>query len=130
MEHKDYIAGLRELADFYESHPDVNLPYEGNLCSFGIYGLNKEQIVATVKAFGKCRKDYEETAVNIYKEFHGIKLNIYTARENVCRRVVVATNVEPEKTIPGKWVPEVVIPAKEVEVVEWRCDPILEPTEA
>jgi len=127
MEHKDYISALREIADFYEAHPEVKLPYEGITCPFGIFGLTKTDIATTVRAFGKCKKVYGDDAVNIYKEFSGgVQLNIYTPRATVCTRVVVGTVIETEKIIPGEWVDEVVVPQKEVEVAEWRCDPILE----
>lgn len=126
----DYIAGLRELADFYEQNPNINLPYEGRMCNFGIFGLSKAEIVTTVKAFGKCTKDYDANSVTILKTFpSGIKLQIYASRQEVCERIVVAKHTEPETVTPGKWVPEEVVPAREVEVVEWRCHPLLEAEE-
>ena len=54
-----------------------------------------------------------------------ILLELHGDREQVCERVVVGTKIEPEHSVPAA--PEQVVPARTIELVEWRCGSLLSP---
>jgi hypothetical protein len=117
-----YSQGLREIADFYDAHPEVKLPFEGTLSEFRIYGLSKAELAPTLRAFGKAEKKYTNDTFEIVKTFpSGRKLYTYNPRNSICEKKVVGTKIvpaEPEKTVV------VVVPAKperEEEIVVWDC---------
>ena len=58
MPHTDYTAnGLRELADWIETHPDIPVP-DPNIV---VYSLNsKEEAAALVRDLKPCRKEYDQ----------------------------------------------------------------------
>jgi hypothetical protein len=121
---KELIDGLRAVAYFYESHPEVY--DDGTRVSIGNYVFeNEKQIFAdTAKALGRCEKDYSSDYFKISKDFsERVSLYFIAARETVCERVVVETRVVPEHVIPAQ--AEQIVPEKTEEVVEWRCAPLL-----
>ena len=128
IEQANYIQGLREIAKFYEDHPETPLPYEGNICPFTIFDASVQHIAAAAKAFGKADKIYGEDHFELVKTFpSGIVLRFWTSRENVCEKVVVGTKLVPEVHLPAVPAKDAyTIPAKTEEVVEWRCKPIMD----
>jgi len=115
-----YSQGLREIADFYDAHPEVKLPYDGPLSEFRIFGLSKAELALTLRAFGKAEKKYTNDTFEIVKTFpSGRKLYTYNPRNSICEKKVVGTKIvpaEPEKTVvvPAK-------PEREEEIVVWDC---------
>src|SRR5882762_2054563 len=116
---KQYIPGLREMADFLESHPEVICPCTNELT---IFGASKEQIEIGARAFGKADKVYLSEHFQLRKPFGmgAWHIEFWSPREVVCERVVVDTEEVDEQVFP-----EQVIPAHTKEIVEWRCSPIL-----
>jgi hypothetical protein len=123
--HAQFVQGLKELAEFYEAHPEVKLPYSP---VFSIFSWNKEEAirdaVLCAHAFGYAEKSYSTDYFRMTKKFPGgISLEFCTDRQAVCTPVVVGTKVEPAHTIPAQ--KEKFVPERVVEQVEWRCQPLL-----
>lgn len=123
MQRKGYTDGLRELADWYDAHPEIDIPGNHEL---NVSHLNsKDEARALIRALGACKKDYGSSLVTISRNFGSIAVKFLFYRESVCRKVVVGTRDVPEKVIPAA--PEQVIPAHVEEITEWKCEPILAP---
>ena len=135
MTHAEYADGLRQVADFLEAHPEIELP-ESTLNCYRLY--NKEAVAVTARALssgGRCAKVYEESIVLLKRVFGPIELCYLGSRSNVCERVQVGTKIEPEHIIPAQaeqFIPaqaEQFIPEREVQVYGWRCPSLLAPDE-
>jgi len=136
-----FTAGLRQLADWLELHPEVQLPYIGSyvtgcdLPSLPIYlgqawgSEDVRTVLADVaRAMGNATKatsyggDYQ-----VWRAFGGLAVYAQADRDEVCDRIVVATH-EVTEMVPD---PQVVAAAPlvavvtTVEDVEWRCRPLL-----
>lgn len=133
-----FTAGLRAIAAFLDEHPEVPLPYLGGgaegstLPAMSIYltdyDIAREQMAAIARAMGnavKAPKTYHDgtEAFQVWRAFEGIAQFAQAPRDQVCTRVVTGTE--------DREVEEVVTPAvkrkvtKPVEIVEWRCEPLL-----
>lgn len=111
--HKDYADGLRQIADWYEAHPEIALPTPATL---GNYMLNtKEEAAQVSRALGTCEKTYTDTMFYISRQFDAVRLEFVFFRNAVCVPRVVGTEDVPER----------VIPAHTRDIVEWDCSPIL-----
>lgn len=120
-----FSEGLRELADFYDAHPEVKAPYTGT--NFTIFGITKEDLPIYARAFGKAEKCFDAYSFQLSKSFgYEMKLRTYSSREEVCERVKIGEKVVPAHTIPAQ---EEKFVEEEVEAVfEWKCpDAILKP---
>lgn len=134
-----YIAGLRELADLLEQHPEVPTPYqgsEGKYAALSIHHLGtgpevKPAFAATVRALpGSRTKDVRDGDYGAYFDVHAVlggalHVKVTAYRDTVCERHVVGTR---EVELPAQ--AEQVIPAREatvqvIEDVEWVCTPVL-----
>jgi hypothetical protein len=120
----EFIAGLRELADFYEAHPTLQAPWEGiayfNLYPEGYFENTREGARLVAKEFSPVKKDYSsETHFVLEKRFSGgVGFDFNFPRDVVCERKQVGTKIVPASE------------EREVPVYEWECtDPILAPVE-
>jgi hypothetical protein len=106
VERSELIQGLRDLATFLESYPEIPTP------SFGVdaWVNSKEELTNASRLGGKWEKRYTGNYFCLGKRFGPILFEINTERDKVCRRVVVGT-----ETIPAQ-------PERTVEKVEWICD--------
>lgn len=108
-ERRDYVQGLRELADFIEAHLDVPRPWPSAQNAFI---ADKTGLAAIAKACGgRWEKNVTSEFFFIRKSFsggHAYEVNV--SRERVCRKVSTGTRIEPAK------------PAEEVETFQWVCD--------
>jgi hypothetical protein len=124
--HFEYAAGLRQIADFLETHGDIPLP-EPTLTCYGLY--NKETAAVAAKALshgGRCEKVFADTLVTLSREFGVITLQYHGMRTNVCEQVRVGTRMVPEQYVaPRPAVEAHVVPEHEEAVYEWRCTPLL-----
>lgn len=131
-EQKEWVEGLRALADFFEAHIEVPAPYSVNIyTSIRKFDENgnldeaavKDTMVELARAMKPVEKRYDSTDFNLIKTFSSkVKLSYYCDREVACTKVVTGTReveeviyVPPVKT--GKTVTE--------ETFEWQCDPLL-----
>jgi len=115
----EYAAGLRELADWIEAHPEMPRP-GGTLT---VYTLNsREEAAACLKALGTCQKEYTESNFYLSREFGPIKLTFMFYRSAVCQRRVVGQKQVGTQVIPARITPEEIIPAHTEDIVEWDCE--------
>ena len=116
--HAEYANGLRAIADFVETHPELHLPND-ELCCFSMD--EKAQAAAVLLALKPCKKNYGETVFYITREFGPVTLKYYFNRNSVCTPRVVGKKIvpaEPMKIIDAR-------PEHEVDIIEWDCEPIL-----
>jgi hypothetical protein len=108
-ERNEYVQGLRELADFIEAHPDAPLPFVG---AHNAFVDDKTRLGAIVRACGgRWEKSATEDYFYIRRTFaagHTYEVNV--SREQVCRKVVTGTRIEPAQ------------PEREVETYKWVCE--------
>lgn len=87
----EYVTGLRALADFYESHPDMPLPYAVN----HVYSYEREEFLKGVKILadgGKVSKTTQGDDSN-YPTYHAtrafgpVTLDVQIDRKTICRMV-------------------------------------------
>jgi hypothetical protein len=125
MTHTDYANGLRQVADFLESHPEIKLP-DAQLSCYAIF--NKDEAAAVLHAFGNAKKEYDDNIFLLSKDFGAINLRYVGQRSAVCEKVQVGTKEVPEYVEPAvEAQPERVVPAHEEPIIEWRCGSILAP---
>mgnify|MGYP001566893206 CR=1 FL=1 len=116
MTHSEYADGLRRIADWYEEHPDVPLP-EAQLTVYAVRDT-RETVAQIARALGTARKEFAEHAdlMFLVRDFGGVTLRFCFTRQTVCTRRVIGARFIPAR--PGE-------PEREVEVIEWDCEPIL-----
>lgn len=133
----DYVAGLRELADFYEANPTMPLPYHGTHAPLNIWSLGdepREALAAIARMMGRAEKSTDEHFFKVARSFGPIRLEAGAYHEEVCERVVTGVDVdeydEYDEAAYEAAVADVpkVTRRVEREVVEWQCpESILRP---
>lgn len=122
--HREFSQGLRDLADFVDSHQDIELPYINPFTAYGY--SSKEDAAMLLRRLGGCEKKYEGELFALVKSFGPLAIRYVFMRQAVCEAVVVGKRIvpaEPEKIVPAKVIPA--IAAREEDVIEFRCQPIL-----
>ncbi len=111
MDNSKGVQKLRDLAEFFEQHPQLPMP-----TGFDLVVATKEELITAARLPG-ARKDYDDlyfyVHVPIAKDHI---LNFFCSRETVCRPIKTV-----EKVVPAQ--PERIVQ----EVVEWECHPLLKP---
>lgn len=105
-----YIAGLRELADFFEQHPNLPTPWN---CNHLVPIKTKAALVAIARTPGMhWQKDWSSTDYfSLKAEFTGRhQYDVFVQRGEICRREVLGTKLEPAQ------------PERLVEDFRWICD--------
>jgi hypothetical protein len=124
---REFIQGLRALADFYQQNPRAY--YDGMHLTLNMYIGGREArpiLVEMARLFGHCRKTYDDRTVTLSRPFgEQITLAVFAPRERVCRRLVTGVRVLPACTVPAT--NELHIPARREPLVSWLCDPLLHP---
>lgn len=132
-----YTAGLRQLADILDAHPEVPLPYDGSSPDYGritFMFLNADnpraEMAAARRALG-VRIEKSDRSDDKYFDLRGNLAGLYFSmsafRNDVCERVVTGTReVEVEEADPAAVaaLPKVKRTVQ-IEDVEWRCTPLL-----
>ena len=135
-----YIAGLRQIADWLEANPAVQLPTLNSLrpgtneftnmmriyvSSYG--GSARVKMAAIARAMGRAEKVFQHEDFCLVRTFAGITISAEVDRDEVCERVVVGKR-EVTEEVPDAdalaAVPKVTV-TRTVEDVEWRCVPLL-----
>lgn len=103
-----FVAGLRELASFVDAHPDLPLPIASNHNAF----VNtKAELAALARSGVRWEKSANGNYFYLRVTFTGgHSFDVNVQREQVCRKVVTGTHLEPA------------VPAHEVEDFHWVCD--------
>jgi hypothetical protein len=112
---QDTTKGLRELADFMESHPDINL---GGWMCLNLFVNTREELADMARKVGTCQKKISGDYYFLQRDFGGgVTLEINCSRDKVCAKVS-----KGKKIVPAK--PERVLPAEpeqEIEEFEYVC---------
>ena len=128
------ISDLHKLIAFIEANDDFDFctgeptPVEFHYRTWYLSGfstqLRRELLQDLARRLGTADKQYVGDFFWLKKKFGDTVLfEITSDRNTVCERIVTGT-----KTIPAR--PECILPAspeRAVEIVEWRCSPILSP---
>ncbi len=101
-------AAADELADWIDAHPTIEVAVTDSLN----YCSTAAEVAAYARVLGRVKKKPDGDYMGIVRYFGPIKVEAYTSRENVCRKVVTGT----------REIPEQVIPARTEELVTWVCD--------
>lgn len=108
------IDDIRRVADFLEAHPELEGSMYMPVFDVWLDGDDaKDQLRQWAKAFGSARKIVSDYSFGLGKKFGDVEVKVYSHREAVCEKKVVGTRVIAAS------------PEREVEVVEWECEPIL-----
>jgi hypothetical protein len=122
---REFIQGLRAVAEFYEKNPGAW--YDGMHLTLSMYVWGRaarKALIETARLFGHCNKIYDENNITVSRQFsEQVTLAVFAARARVCRRVVLGSRILPERIMPAT--SEVRIPASRIEIVQWECDPLL-----
>ncbi len=110
-----WAAGLRELADFAEAHPETFAPYMGLTCN--LFPRTRENFSRQARDLGKANKVDMSSYYGLQREFGPHSVQLLINREQVCERVQTGTRTV---TVPD---PDVDVPTVEIEepVYEWQC---------
>jgi len=115
---EDFINSLRELADWLEQTPTAPVPYYN---SIGVHLSTKEDAIELAKNANGIEKSYTEDHLSLVKKFgHIIRYRAIVNRNKVC--TVKSKRTELREVDDYSQVPKV---TKEIEVIEWDCDPLL-----
>ena len=130
MTHSEWIQGLRDLADFMETHPEIGTPSCTTMVHCWPDAPNiKERMAEIARIPGGWIKDVDQSenyaSYRLERKFGSMLLSVTAWRDEVCERVQVGTKIQEAR-------PQTVLPAtpeKEVPVYEWHCSPLLAPEE-
>ena len=104
-----YVSGLRELADFLEAHPELPKP---SPCQINAFVTDKPALAMVARTPGvRWEKSISGNYFYLRVSFPGgHTYDVNVKRDQVCRKVVIGTRIEPAQ------------PEREVEEVQWVCD--------
>lgn len=108
-----FVAGLRAMADFFDSRPTMPVPM---FPSIHIFAQDRDEMAFIARQLGSAKKDYNDQFAGLNKEFGNITLRICVNREQVCR--AVDKEVEVEEQVPTGFELRTV----KRTVREWVCD--------
>lgn len=108
-----YSLALRQIADWYERHPDAPIPLGGcqNLSVYRFDATPEE-----IRAIGPAKKVYAGNLFKYTVESENFTIEFVANRSDVCLPKVVGF-----REIPEQFVEAHVIPAKREEIIQWEC---------
>lgn len=123
----EIVQALRDIADWYEAHPEIDAPpHELLVVKWASDGPSA--LKTTARALGTFEKEDLDSMMGLNRTFGPVKLRFVFYRERVCQKRVVGTRkvkvLQPAPEAPD--VPMVEV-EREEEVVEWDCPPLLAP---
>jgi hypothetical protein len=99
-ERESLIKGLRDLADFIESHPDFETPSTWLNDTFPVAVLEPNQAARLAKMMIPFRQiDNGGLFLSLVKDFGPLKLSVNILKDLVCRKVKVVKQVETEEWV-------------------------------
>jgi len=115
MTNKEYADNLRLIANFYDAHPGLPLPYNFERINLsGVYG--RTGLASVARIFGDCEKEAKNGFYYVKKRIGAVTLTAYDWQANVCERVVVGTRLV-RKELPTAFETK----EEMEEIVEWKC---------
>lgn len=116
-ENEKYADGLRALADFYQQHPEMPLPY-GDI---QLFPNGKEELAVIARAMRTFKKSFSDEMIYLRKTFGPVNLVAMEYRKKVCKpRVVGTETVKVKKPVTFEEVEET------RDILEWDChEPVL-----
>lgn len=114
MTGQDFAAALRQIADWYEAHPDVPTASYVDVVSVKD---SREEADRLARALGSAKKDFSGNVFILARDFGGVSLRFLFWRAAVCTRRVIGS-----RSIPA----QPATPEREEEIVVWDCGPILD----
>lgn len=112
MTNHEYADGLRQLAEWYDAHPDAEQPYRSDRVEY--FPVTKDDLVALLREHGgQWKKTTASDLLYLRRRFGPFTLEAVIDQRDVCTRRVVGTRIVPAS------------PERLEEVVEWDCQPIL-----
>lgn len=132
MDRAATAAGLRQLADFIEAHPDIPVPtYLREPNVWCPRGAEQVQVLirAALAAGVEVTKHHSDQQRNVGLRFGPFEAMALINKSEVCERVVTGTRVV-QVPDPAYIPPETPMVDQTVEITEWRCRPLLAPAEA
>lgn len=124
--------GLRQLADFIETHPELPRPtYLQTPHVWCPRGIDEVQAVirAALASGVEVVKHHSDSQRNVGLQFGPLQALALINKAEVCERVVVGTQTVKVPD-PAFVPPETPMVEQTVEVTEWRCRPLLAPVGA
>ncbi len=113
MTTQEYVHGLRQLADWYEAHPETELPYASEKVMY--IPDDRDGMRTILHIFGgRWEKEISGGLFYARRAFGPFTLTAIINQSQVCTARVVGTRVIPA------------IAERTVDVLEWDCAPILE----
>lgn len=122
-----FIAGLRQLADAFEAHPELLVPDWKQDITVWISKDSenpdyvKEEYKKFIKALGGTAKDSSDWTFELNWAYGLLNLRLCTDRDNVCEKVVTGTKIIPASE---SYIVEAQ-PERTEELYEWRCTSLL-----
>ena len=114
MDRTQKINDVREMLDYLEATPDLQLPWFDGFTSFP----PSDSISEVARVMAPFTKEATETFFILLRDFGSITLRATFYHDTVCEKVVTGTEEIPEK----------ITPAHTVDIVEWKCpDSLLKP---
>lgn len=111
----EYVKGLVAFS-WLQQHEDVPVP---TYCYFHYYASNEDKPAELLAKLGEFDKQYIGSEFTARKNFGPIPYDICFDREKVCERRVVGI----------KHHEAMLIPARDEEIVEWDCKPVMKKEE-
>ena len=115
MTNAEYVMGLRQLAEWYEGHPDAVQPFESGRLEFVVH--SRTVLAQVIRDFGgRWEKNAQGGLMFFCSTFGPFRLVMYTNQETVCTARKVGTRSIPAR--PAQ-------PERVEDVLEWDCQPIM-----
>ena len=133
MTHAEFVQGLRNAADFFETREEMGVPSTSlDFCFAGqVNGKrvdSKEGLAEFARIVGgHIEKNADETFYTLVADREGFRVRALAYRSQVCERIQVGTKIEPEHILPAQ--EQQIVPEREVPIYEYRCPTILAPEE-
>lgn len=124
MKKSEYVAALRELADFLEKRefPDSWKSSYGSDESYpnvylSLFTYNKDDFSNFARMLGSFEKDASDSYLSCTRKLDNSMIIVHGYRDRICERVKVGTKIVP--ATEAKLIEAV--PEHEEDIYEWKC---------
>jgi hypothetical protein len=131
--HSEYANGLRAVADFIESHPEIKVPISDP--SFSVFpSVGKDEVrdhaAKVVHALGRVEKEEFGDSIQLCALIGGFKYQVWYPRDQICEKVELGRKIIPATPRIVETVVKEAVEEHEEIVYGWKCQPILGETPA